>query len=337
MLAEAARAAPSADNSQNWQFKWDAGRFSCHYRQPPVENPFGAAGHATLLSAGAVAENLYQITGGRCVPRIEDLGGGEPYFSIAVDSSIGDSLSLSHPLFSRHTNRFRYRRNPLPAAMGAAVSEMTEGSARLVLLQDDGGRTAFSRVSLVCGQARFCSRELHEWLMGSLRWEGEAIDEGLDIRSVDLPPGGRYFMRWIRPWGRMERLNELLGLYRVMALAEIQPLRAGPMIACVVGGVDSQDAFHAGRLMERLWIHLNREGLAVHPYYVVSDMTSRLAQGKLDATWGSRVSGVIQSLAGLLHLERSERLHIAFRVGVPERQAVRSGRLALDRLLVGGK
>lgn len=334
-LAEAARAAPSADNSQNWRFEWKSDLFSCHYRRPPIENPFGSGAHATLLSVGAVAENLEQFTVGRSELRLADLVGGEPYFTVTTDGLAAARLDLSHPLFLRHTNRFRYQHAPIPAALGVAVAEMMEGSARLVLLQTDADRAAFARVALTCGQARFCNRELHEWLMGSLRWGdvGEVAEDGLDIRSVDLPPGGRYFMRWIRPWARMEKLNGLLGLYRLMALAEIQPLRRGPLIACIVGGSDTRDAFHAGRLMQRLWIHFNANGLAVHPYYVVSDMTTRFEVGKLQAPWQGRVGEAIQVLEELLSLKQSERLHIAFRVGMPKREAVRSRRLELDRLL----
>lgn len=333
LLAEAARAAPSADNSQPWQFRGDSGGFSCHYRERPGLDPFGPGGHATLLSVGAVAENLVQLLSGQSPLQIDDLVTGRPYFTLPVpESEVGDR-GTSHPLFARHTNRFPYRPEPMPEQLANELGAMTEGSARLVLLSEKAERIQFADIAKTCCQARFCNRELHDWLMGSLRWtkEQSRSGDGLDIDTLALPPGGRSLMRFIRPWQRIAFLNRL-GLYRLMANADVQPLRRGPMIACIVGNDTPRDSFSAGRLMQRAWILLNDRDWAVHPYYVIADQHCRLRQGSIPAPWPEPVGKALARLAALLRLTAGEQIHMSFRIGLPTKRAPRSGRVPLDRV-----
>ena len=335
VLAEAARAAPSADNSQPWQFSCNATHFFCHYSARSALDPFGPGGHATLLSVGAVAENLHQLLGGRIEPALEDLAQGAPYFSVPLIDPPSSAAGVSHPLFVRHTNRFPFKRQPVPTALIAELATMFEGPTRLVLLGEQSARNRLADIAKTCCQARFCNRELHEWLMDSLRWPNEQreSDDGLDVNTLDLPPGGRRFMRFIRPWQRLERLNHWLGLYRVMALAEVQPLRQGPLIACVVGEETPQGSFSAGRLMQRTWLHLNSRGWAVHPFYVVPDQYTRLRAGRLPDPWVAPVTRALADLPALVGLSHGERMHMALRIGLPTKTPPRSRRLALDRLL----
>lgn len=111
LALEAARAAPSADNSQPWQLRWDGTRLTAHYRPHPGLDPFGPAGHATLLSIGALSENLTQaLLDASPGFALADLESGAPYFSIPVDQATQVEDGAQLPLFQRHTNRHPFSR-----------------------------------------------------------------------------------------------------------------------------------------------------------------------------------------------------------------------------------
>lgn len=335
-LLEAARAAPSADNSQPWGFRIEDNRFDCAYRKREAFDPFGAGGHATLISVGAVAENLCQLLGKGVELCLGDLAKGEPYFSLPLDAvgQLTESTVKSHPLFRRHTNRFAYQDVPLPSQRLMDLAMMREDTAKVVLLSDTEACKRYAAIAEVCCRARFCNRELHEWLMNSLRWTDEeaGAGDGLDVGTLDLPPGGRAFMRLIRPWQRVEFLNRWLGLYRMMAFTEVQPLLRAPAVACIVGKNTPTGSFSAGRLMQRLWIACNAEGWAVHPYYVVADQHVRLSANRIPAPWPGAIKTAMSDLASLVRLTPEELIHISLRVGLPKREAPKSRRLALDIL-----
>lgn len=332
LAIEAARATPSADNSQPWRLYWDGDNLSIHYRQHYDNDPFGSSGHATLLSIGALSENLTQaLPGCEHNPSLIDLKEGEPYFSIPVSNTavLADSRKLA--LFQRHTNRFPFIRQPLDLSLIEELDQLVEPLVRLRPIHTAQERNNFSALTQMCCEARFCNQELHQWLMRSLRFSQSDAKQGygLDLATLSLPPGGKWFMKWIRPWSRMNLLNRI-GAYRLMAHTEASLLRQAPLILTIVGTNSSQGNFAAGRLMERTWIRLNQLGWAVHPYYVVADQETRLLNSCLPPKWENPIKSAINQAHTLLNLPPNERIHIVFRVGRPTRIPTRSQRLPLN-------
>ena len=332
--ALAAAAAPSADNSQPWRFTSEAGRFEVRYRPHPGLDPFGADGHASVLSFGALAHNLGLALG---VPAealaLADADGNAPLLSVGSEMQGMAELDAKHPLFLRHTNRFPFADDVPPVASLKALESIARPLARAELLTDQKQIQRYCDLSLRCSEARFCSQELHEWLMGSLRFTQDevATGTGLDAQTLHLPPGGTLFMRFITPWARMSVLNRL-GAYKAMARIDTAPLRQAPLIIAIVGENSRAGIFQAGQLMQELWILLNTEGWAVHPYYNVADQQSRLREERLARQWQPAIESAMSDLTSLLALEANERFHIALRVGRPTRDPVRSRRLPVEQL-----
>ena len=126
----------------------------------------------------------------------------------------------------------------------------------------------------------------------------------------------------------------LLGTYKLMALSEISLLPASPALFNIVGSADARGAIDAGRLMTRLWMHLNLNGIAVHPHYVVTDQINRLHEGKVPVGFESKIGEVEEEARELLGMQPSETLHIILRAGYPKRQPLRSRRLPLDAIFI---
>jgi hypothetical protein len=330
-LARAAVAAPSADNSQPWRFHITGARLSV--RAPAQAHFFGPADHPTLLSVGAVAENLalsVAAPGGGGRLEMGDLSRGDPYFDFELDQSDAPVV-IPQQLLDRHTNRHPFTSKPLPAELVAQIEAVAEGSARVLVLSAPDKLRAFTRISTTCCRCRFRNPELHRWLMDSLRHTPEEVakGDGLDIRTLHLPPGGAAFMRFIKDWRRMEVLNRL-GAYRLMAQAEADVLQKSAALILIVGADGLRPAFDAGRLMERIWITLNANGWGVQPAYVVPDQANRLRDGSLPKECRAEVAGALEALQGLLELPPGERLHMVLRTGWPTKVPARSRRLALD-------
>lgn len=336
LALEAARAAPSADNSQPWQLLWDGAQLAVHYRPHPGLDPFGLGGHATLISIGALSENLTQALPDICARfGLSDLKGGAPYFVLPLGQESLPDNAAELPLFQRHTNRHPFGQQKPDTALLDDLARLVEPSVRLLPLIAPRDRASFADLAGTCCEARFCNRELHEWLMGSLRFSAAEVarGDGLDLATLHLPPGGKLFMQLIRPWNRMALLNRV-GAYRFMAAAEVQLLRQAPLILAVVGPNSPEGSFAAGRLMERAWIRLNQLGWAVHPYYVVADQETRLLSGRLPDAWKAPVAEALSELPALLGLGAGDRLHMALRVGRPTRTPQRSRRLPLEAIFV---
>lgn len=330
-LASVAAGAPSADNGQPWQLAWDGSALSIHFAERA--SLFRADSHASLLAAGAVAEHVQAALDANGVDARWQWGSasGQPYASVAL-GALPDQFQPPAGPAARHTNRLPYRREPLPAGLAAQLAALGEGGNRLQLLQGASAKPLLDMVR-VCSEARFCNPALHAWLFDCLRFTPQAAADGsgLDVRTLGLPPGGRALMHAIRDWKRMQALNRV-GLYKLMALAETGLLRQAPGLLCLTGPDGWPGACDAGRLLARVWMQLNLQGLAVHPYYVISDQLQRLHAGTLPAGFAPAVAGVEQALQQQLALPAGHTLHMLLRIGWPKAAPVRSQRLPLEQV-----
>ena len=273
-LVAAGQYAASADNSQPWRFIRDGADLRLVYDAERVANrTFGPDDPATLLAMGGVIENLLQAADFLGIALRTDLEphdfeGGRCYLRISLPGEGGISSSAdakTMPLRDRHTNRFSFKRQPIPAGVLSRVVDETEGAARVVVLDD---RHIVRRMAVLVRRAseiRFQTREVHEWLGESLRFGTQEVasGDGLDVATLDLPPGGSLFLKFIRDWRRMAFLNRF-GVYRLLSLVDSAPVGKAPALIAVISPEEDKDILSAGRLMTRVWTTLNGDGVAVH-------------------------------------------------------------------------
>lgn len=338
-----ARCAPSADNSQPWQFQLAEDGFTVGYAHARVAGrTFEPRAPATLLGIGAVQENIVQAAAalghlirvsrwpshsspGDIYLRTTKIGG-----SAAQDSD----QSRAEAILDRHTNRNPYADIPSYSSITDAVKTDKQGAARTIW--NEGNEVEeLGGLLQKAAEIRFQTREVHEWLASSLRFsKGESSEygDGLDVKTLALPFGGEAFMRFLAPWSRMQALNRI-GAYRLMASIEATLVKKAPALVAVVSENDDDDIMDAGMLMERTWIALNAVGLAVQPYYVISDQFHRHRLGKLAHKFIGPVSVLSARCGEILDLEAHETLQILLRIGYPKKAAVRSKRLPVAELL----
>ena len=333
---------PSADNSQPLRFVWDGACLTIQYDTERVAGAtFPPSAPASQLAAGAAIESLAQAAlaiGVKVLPEevLEDSLRAGIYFRAQLLSSDAGSIEESGndlPVFRRHTNRFAYKSAELPGDLGDWICDAHQGDARAEYISDARAVTAVSALIKAASRVRFQTREVHEWLAKSLRFPGKQDPkvDGLDLATLDLPPGGALFMRFIKDWRRMEILNRF-GAFKLLAAVEAIPVSKAPALVAVVGGKDAKSVIDAGRLLNRIWIRLNEEAIAVHPYYVVSDQLQRQSEGTVPVSLTDDVARLSRDCQSQLGLGANETLHMLLRIGYPRREAPRSGRLPASKL-----
>jgi len=104
---------------------------------------------------------------------------------------------------------------------------------------------------------------------------------------------------------------------------------SAPAVAAIIGPRGYRATLDAGRLMERVWIEINGAGLAVHPFYGLSDQLHRLHSGQVPPEHVDRIRALERELPEVFGLAAGETIHMLLRFGFPRRDAPRSGRLPL--------
>jgi hypothetical protein len=335
-LIDAGRAAPSADNSQPWRFIWDGRYLRVKYDHQRVANKtFGPHEHATLLAMGALKENILQMAAFLGIDVIQVASGtSEPYFQFEFNLTGNmNTPTREHPLFQRHTNRFPYRSDPIPSQFLESLTAMSQGQCRALIYSDRGLIKKLGAWVRIASEVRFQSRDVHEFLAHSLRFTAEETSQGdgLDVRTLPLPPGGKAFLRLIKDWDRLAVLNRF-GCYKFLSLMEERPVSKATSLICIAGPDGSNGALDAGALMERIWIYLNAEGIGVQPYYVITDQLQRLKAGKISAPLSPFIKTIQSEVKTVLRSE-SNTLQMLLRIGYPKNTPIRSNRLPMERVI----
>jgi hypothetical protein len=118
-----------------------------------------------------------------------------------------------------------------------------------------------------------------------------------------------------------------------MSLIDSYPIRKAPAIFAVISSPEYGSIIDAGRLMERLWINLNANGLAVHPYYVVADQLNRRDNGTVPSELKAASDSIFSEVNQFFDFEKNENLQMLFRVGYPKKTAIRSRRLPIEQII----
>lgn len=329
--------APSADNSQPWQIRWNGEVLEVVYDSPRASGTtFDRDDPATLLAMGAVIENINQAALAIGLSLNAESASGDCFFRVKLSSSTVSEFDpgTDHPLFARHTNRLPYLVDPLPDDLIEWVSGQSEGHAHARIVTE---RQDIKRLADLVGAAsalRFQNQEMHELLGRSLRFTPQEVSrgDGLDVSSFNLPPGGRLMLRILKGWRQMARFNRIGG-YKLFARMETETFANASASIAIMAPTDREGGLAAGRLLERVWIELNRLGLAVHPSYVIPDFAFRLKDHRLPTSMLSKTHELVDATGKLLGL-KNEALYMLLRVGYPTKLAVRSKRLPLEKLLV---
>ena len=116
-LVTVAARAPSADNAQPWALQWNGSELAVVFAaRGGAKNLFPANSHATLISIGAVIENIQAAISANAVSAEWRLPAtaesGQPYASIILPEASIDFVPPAGPL-RRHTNRSPFQSDAL--------------------------------------------------------------------------------------------------------------------------------------------------------------------------------------------------------------------------------
>ncbi len=336
-LAEAGRWAPSADNSQPWEFHWSGEALELRFARERLQSTLmGPSSLATLLAMGAVIENWQQAAAAASLALewLEPPNNLEGFARIRIPAQ-GGSLPPKGdiPLFQRCTNRQRFQKRALPEQLEEQIAEWQVGQASVQLVQKRDSVRAMAALTRQASAVRFRTREIHEWFLRSLRWDAQAAaqGDGLDLATLHLPPGGYLVLRSIATWRRLRLLNRF-GAFRLLATLEVQPLTTAPALILIHAPPERDGALAAGQAMERAWIALNCQGLGVQPFYVLPDQLCRLREGQVPTALESVASELATNIR-YFQPTKDARLMMVMRIGEPRGTAVQSQRLPLDSLI----
>ncbi len=277
--------APSGDNIQPWAFAVEGNKVALHVVRNPASSLFDFRGNATLLSAGAVLENMRQAAAsqGLRMAILEAPAAVGSDLAAVVEFTPGlqpageGQLAEAIPL--RCVNRRMYRRAPLPPGLVETLARaIAEFPVRLQSVTDRAGLRKLAGAAAHLEHVRCNERTIHIELHAMLRWtpaEVARTRDGFPVDNLMVGFTGKLFLRLTRRWNIMHALNRL-GLWRLPAdIVRRAFVRSSGALLLTLPDSTPERFLAGGQALERLWLMLTQQGLAVQPMAALPLLANR--------------------------------------------------------------
>ena len=340
-IVDAARRAPSGGNIQPWRFEADDGEIR-FYLVPERTTAMDVRFRGSYVGIGAAIFNARVAAAAlKVLGSVKLFPEGYPSRHVATIRLGGGSDTDLSPLSGQIERRAANRHMGQPTSIEGATLQLLTRSveregAQLRILTDRKRIDRLGELLAESDRIRFLTPTLHREMFAELRVPGrDAVDQGIDIRTLELGPS---------------ELASLELLSRPEVMAHLADWRAGQALglrsrasvgtssaiaAIVVPRADPIAYVRGGAAVERFWLTAEIEGLGVHPvspvFLYAVDEEERLGlvgERNIDA-----LAEMTHRFNDLFDLSDGERVALLLRVVHAAPPTVMSARLPLTHLL----
>ena len=280
-ILDAARWAPSGDNTQPWRFELlDEARFRVriHLGGGPGGNPYEyRGGEPVLLSGGMLLESLRVAASAQgrgaswTLQPVQDAGRWTIDVAFPPDPAVAPS-PLSAALPMRTVERRPLRRTPLTSSVKQALEAAAGPDLVLTWHESVAARAKLARLGAAATAIRLRAPETFAVHREMVDWVRSRSPDGLPARAIGLDRATLRLMRWgMANWERMRRLNATLGTGGAALQLDLLPgLRSAAFFSVRSAQTGARAAepaalLKAGEHLQRFWLTATRLGLGVQP------------------------------------------------------------------------
>ena len=277
-ILRAAIAAPSADNSQPWQFAWSGDDLDLRIDASRSGHVSDTRYVLSDLAAGACLENM--ILHARSLGYAADLQTfPSPDDELWVarirwhrDPEGDQSEPLAGAIEQRHTDRSFPWRGPITSDAQARLNAQAQRIPGQQLYWPQTSRDRKTALSVIrqAETLRFRSPTLHAELFSSIRFPAgwhATCEEGLAPATLAVEPPLRPIFQSLRRPAVMSMLNRLGAASSLGWRSAYLPLWLSPgLCLLVIPSKARSDVLAGGRALQRVWLEATLAGLSVQPY-----------------------------------------------------------------------
>ena len=333
-LIDAARLAPSGDNTQPWRFESTPATKSFKMMLVPERDvsPMNAANNMARIAFGAALENVYQTAqlNGWKITHISDTDSItvcalEDYPAGAIPKSIKD----------RATNRKKYRGTELPESQLEALRQaMGSEASQVVWITKPEDRKALCELIAQADSIILSAKPVRNAFLEKVRFDQPVlavVNEGLSLGSLEVSAFERAGLRMM-PYIPDLIIRKTGGPAMFYGAAHKLAFSASGF--CIVTNSEESPTreFNAGRLFQRAWVALASEQLSAQPMMsllVLQNMIHHLEQNQIPTINRERSLNLLNSFEQFLkkHSEAAASPVAMLRFGPAEAPSVRTARL----------
>jgi hypothetical protein len=277
-IVDAAVIAPSAGNNQPWRLVFSKNTlflFHDKYRSWSWGDYYEMGSHMGL---GAALENIHIQSHALGLVDHVDLFPleSDPLLIAAIRFDISDvtiepdAVLLANSIYTRRTNRKVGDRKILSTAFYTRLNEIVKQSSgvNIYYTEDESDLNELAEIIAECDKVRLLHELGHEEFYHEIRWnkeEAEKARDGVELASVDITQSEAAGFKVASDWKAVELLSEWRkgDAFKKLSLKAVKS--ASSIVLFTMPQFDHKSLVNVGRVVEKVWIQANQEGVSVHP------------------------------------------------------------------------
>ncbi|MGW4120783.1 Rv1355c family protein [Nocardia sp. NPDC004711] len=336
VLASAQRA-PSGGNAQPWTLRADSAELTITVA-PEHSSMMDIGYRGSALAVGAALYNARAAAAAQGLLGDNELraGGAELLTGVLrLGSGTDSQLSSDYPaLLTRHTNRADGNGAAIPTEVLDMLGETAHrAGAALHMVTDRCGIDTAARILAESERIRYLTPDMHKEMISELRWPGDDLRTGMDLRTLGLQPDELAKLEIaIRP-DVMAQLRSWSGGNALAEATREKVRSSSALVVLTFPGPPLDDRSElaayarAGEALQRVWIAAERNDLAVQPVSPVFLYARRPEElHTVSPEFADTLTSLQGSFLELLEVPGHETMASVLRLGYAAEPTVRSRR-----------
>ena len=315
--------APSGDNSQPWKFSIENEKEISIYLDPNADNPilnYKLSG--TLMAHGALFENI-EIAAKEF--------GYNPEISLFPDNSNTSLVakiilqkdnhlkkdSLFDFIEKRHTNRRSYHKKK-KLGDTEILSLQKESKNKLILVTNKEEKDRLAKVASYMERIALETKELHSLFFKDIFFDkdkNERGENGLYIKTLEVPPPIQLLFRKLKSWSFTQKLNKI-GFSKFASKGNRSIYSSSSAIGLLtIDKLTSKSCIETGRVMQRIWLRATKLGLSMQPITGITFLIERYMENNLTYVSDEHRKLIAEAANVLAKNSNNKNVLFMFRIG----------------------
>ncbi|KAF0848715.1 Rv1355c family protein [Nocardia caishijiensis] len=331
-----AQRAPSGGNSQPWILRADTELIEIAL-DPTSTTAMDIGLRGSAVAVGAALYNATTAAAAHGLlgdPRLLVDDPSAPLIArLRLRPGSDPELAADYPFaLARHTNRRLGDAADLPDSV---LPDLARAAGDQAVVHAITGARGLAEVADLLGasdRVRYLSPQLHQQLYAELRWPGEDVRTGIDVRTLDPAPDE---LAKLQVGSRTDVMDRLREWSAGTALGEFTVDRVRSSSALVAigfrargGEPDLADYARAGAAVEKVWLRAQLLGLAVQPVSPVFLYANRREDLRsVSPEFTDTLASIQRRFLDMLEISEDENVALVLRLSYAAAASVRSRRL----------
>ena len=341
LIVDAARRAPSGGNVQPWRFEASDTEVR-FFMNPDRTSTMDVAHRATYVGIGAALFNArVRAASLKVLGPVKLFPEGRASHHIAtVQLGRGTDVSivpLDPYLLTRSSNRRIGQPVPIaPEIIQSLIRGVEREGAQLHVVTDRGKIDAGAEIFAASDRLRFLLPQIHQEMLGEIRWPGrDSLDEGLDVRTLEMDAGGFAALDLVSRSDVMAHLADWRAGQALGMRMRASVMTSSALAVVTVPRPEPLWYVRGGGAMERFWLSCEMQGLSLQPaspvfLYAIDDSDIQKLSGE---RYRDEMFGLFERFHDFWGMDDGETAIMVFRIFQAPPPSVHSVRLPLAHVL----